>query len=141
MTEVANTALIGKQTILEIETSTGVWYKIGEVRGITPPNAQASEEDATHMESPGGMIETIQGLTDPGDMSLEMNYRPGDAKDVYILAWRTAATNRNARITYSTGAVDTFPSFVKGYTPGQMTPKGILVNTLTLRVAGAVTRT
>jgi hypothetical protein len=141
-----NTAKTGYGTKFEVEYPTGTWTKFGDVRGITPPNFTVGEEDATHLESPDNMEETIPGMINPGDMSLTLSYVAGDAKDAYYLAWRAAIATgngvRNARITYRDGTVkDTFTAFPKTYQVNEITPKGAQTCTLGLKVAGAVART
>ena len=135
----ATEALIGLGTIVEVNTTGTTWFKIGEVTSITPPNESVDEIDVTHMESPGRTREFIQGLIDAGEMSIDINWVPGGDTDEYILAWRTAGTTRPVRITYPTGARDTFPAFVRGYTPSAAAADKLSA-TVTLRVAGAVVR-
>lgn len=135
-------AIIGIGTTVQINdgASPSSWFTLGEVTSITPPSDSIDQIDVTHMGSTGRTREFISGLSDPGDMSLEINWIPSNATDAYILAWKTAGTSRSTKITYPNGAIDTFDSFVLGYQK-TLTPGEKLSATLSLKVAGAVTRT
>jgi len=136
-------AMIGIGITFSVNTgdSPDTWQVLGEVFNLSPPNAQVDDIDATHYASPDRTREFIAGLTDLGEMSVEMNYIPGSETDNYLLAWRSAGTNRLCRIVYPTSPnlQDTFQAYVKGYEPN-LPLDDKLTATLTLKVAGAVTR-
>jgi hypothetical protein len=139
----ASEGIIGYDSTFEVETSagSGSYFEIGEVTNITPPNLSIDEVEVTHMKSPDRTKEFISGLTDPGDMTAEINYIPGGETDDFIIAWRLDGTTRSCRITYPDGSTkDTFPAFIKGYAPTLATADKASA-TLTLKVAGAVVRT
>jgi hypothetical protein len=135
-------ALIGYGTIFAVESApgSGSYTQLGEVTSVTPPNLSVDQIDATHMQSPGRTREFIQGLADPGEMSIEMNYIANSATDAFLLAWRTSGLTRSARISYPGSATDTFPAFILGYAPGSIDPSDKMSATLSLKVAGAVVR-
>lgn len=135
-------AAIGYGTYFEVETSagSGVYTELGEVTNITPPNLSVDQIETTHTRSPARTKEFISGLTDPSDMSVEMNYVTGGDTDDFILAWRASGESRSCRIKHNqNSAIDTFPAFILGY---QTTiPVGDKKSaTLNLKVAGAVVR-
>lgn len=134
-------AIIGYGTTFEVETaaSSGSYFKLGEVSQVTPPNESTDQVDVTHMESASRTREFISGLRDPGEMSVEFNYIPGNATDDFILAWRASGETRSCRITYPTTDTDTFPGFVLGFTP-TLAVADKASATLNLKVAGAVVR-
>lgn len=134
-------AEIGYANYFEVETSagSGVFYELAEVTNISPPNQQVDQIEVTHMRSPGRYKEYISGLTDPSDMSLELNYVVGAATDDFVLAWRASGETRASRIKHSSGDIDTFPTFVLGYQT--QIPVGDKKSaTLQLKVAGAIVR-
>jgi hypothetical protein len=128
---------IGYGGKVEVETSTGVWFKLGEVTNVTPPNESVDVIDGTHMESPNRTREFIQGLIDPGDFSVDVNWVPGGATDDYVIAWRVSGETRNTRITTNNDTTYTFPAFPTGWTP-QMSATDKMAATLTCKVAGAI---
>lgn len=123
---------------VELGVTPGDFLALAEVNNITPPNESVDVIDVTHMDSPDRTREFIQGLVDPGDMSVEMNWVPGSATEDLILAWRAAGETREARITTPNSVTYTFPCFVTGYSPG-MPIDGKMTATLTCKVAGAIT--
>lgn len=129
---------IGYGSKVEVETTTGVWFEIGEVTSVTPPNESVDVIDVTHYGSPNRYREFIQGLIDPGDMSCETNWVAGGTTDNYIIDWRTSGETRRMRITTPNDTTYTFPTFVTGWTP-QMPVDGKMAATLTCKVAGAIT--
>ncbi|HEY3694062.1 phage tail tube protein [Phenylobacterium sp.] len=135
------TAIIGYGSTFSVETApgSGSYTALGEVTDITPPNNQIDQIEATHMASPGRVKEFIPGLTDLGDMTVAMNYVPSNATDTFLLAWRADGTTRACKITYPNAHTDVFQGFLKGYAPTLQTAAKASA-TLTVRVAGAVTR-
>jgi predicted secreted protein len=134
----ATEADIGYGGSVEVETSPDVWFELGEVTNVTPPNETVDVIDATHMASPNRYREFIQGLIDAGEGSIEVNWVAGGATDDYVFAWRAAGETRDMRITTNNNTTYTFPSFVTGWAP-QMPVDGKMAATLTVKAAGAIT--
>jgi hypothetical protein len=61
---------------------------IAETRDFTLPNESTGTDDATHMQSPNRVQEFIDTLTDPGEVSFDMNLVPGSASDQFLMACR-----------------------------------------------------
>lgn len=59
---------------------------ISEIYDVTPPSDTTDMVDATHMGSPNRSREFVEGLTDSGEASLEMNYVPGSPSDRKLIA-------------------------------------------------------
>ena len=143
----ASQAIIGYGTKFAVETApgSGSYFELGEVTNVTPPNQSVDQVDVTHMQSTGRYREFIQGLTDPGEMSVEINYVPGGDTELFIAAWRASGATRSSKITYPAtvpapaGAIDTFPTFVLGFTPTTGVADKYAA-TLNLKVAGAIVR-
>lgn len=58
---------------------------IDEVRDFTLPNESTGTEDVTHMQSPNRTREFIDTLSDPGEISWDMNLVVGSASDLYLI--------------------------------------------------------
>ena len=134
---VTATGMTAISTTVEVETTSGVWFKLEKISGFTPPNAQVDQVDVTHLESTDGVREFIPGLTTLGDASIPMNYIPGSDTDTYIVAWRVTNDVRRVRVTYPTGVVDIFPAFPTGYSPELGDGSTKSTATLALKAAGA----
>ena len=134
-------ATTGYGTKVHVSADGGAtWTKLYELRGVTPPNESVDEPEATHLESPNNTKEFVQGMIDPGDMSMTMNHIEGSDTDDYIADWRGTGDTRQVRITFRNLRTRTFPAFVKGYVPDEIQPGEVQTATLTLRVAGAIVR-
>lgn len=131
-------AIIGYGAKFEVETAAGsdVYTELEEVTSITPPSSSVDVVDVTHMQSPDSTREFIQGLTDPGECSLEQNFVPGSDTDVFIQAWRASRERRSARITFPNDVTWTFKAFVTGYQP-DIPNEDKLTSSLTCKVTGS----
>lgn len=108
-------AMIGFGTVFEMaeEATPSVFNTIGEVTEIDPGEDEDEEVEATNMDSPDRTREFIGGLTTPGEMTIGMNYIPGSATDLLMVA---ARGKRNVgRITFPNGIRMTFPIVRRGY--------------------------
>lgn len=140
MASITDPGIIGYGSVVEVSSDSGVtWTAIGLVANITPPNESTDQVEVTHMQSPNRTKQRIAGLRDPGTMSLDINYVPGNDTDTYILDWRATADTRTVRITYPTNVKDSFAAFVLGFKPTLQTDAKASA-TLDLQVAGDVTR-
>ena len=136
------TAKIGYGTrflMKELANSTAL-TKLAEVTSVSLPNEQVAEVEATHYESPNRTREFIPGLNDAGEITVEMNFDPGSATDLMLVAAKSDNGVRTMRIVTPPGDDDqmyTFPGFVKGYERG-LPLDDRMTATVTIRVAGAV---
>src|SRR5262245_32294807 len=73
-------ALIGYGTILQFGdgNSPEAFTSVAEVTNITGPNLSRDIPDATHMQSPDGYKEFINGMKDGGEVVAELNFVPFD---------------------------------------------------------------
>lgn len=134
-------AMIGYGGYFEVETAagSGIYTRIAEVFSISPPSESTDVIDVTHMQSPDAIREFIQGLTDPGEVSLEMNFVPGALDgDVFIRAWRGSRERRISRIVFPNDYVWDFRCFVTGFEP-TMPNEDKMTATLTAKVTSVVT--
>ncbi|KKX28227.1 phage tail tube protein [Rhizobium sp. LC145] len=96
-------ASIGYGTTFEMAdaaTPTDFVY-VSEVFNLSLGSEATDQIDATHMQSPGKFREYIDGLTDPGELTFEMNYIPGSDSDRKISAAK--GKRKWTRITFPNG--------------------------------------
>lgn len=111
-------ALLGHGAKFEVSTDGGTVYtELGEVFNITPPSDSIDFTEATHLRSPNATKEFLLGLRDPGEASMEMNYIPGSASDLKLIAVRDARVAVSLRITYPNGVTAVFTGLMTGYAP------------------------
>lgn len=138
----ASLAKIAYGSKLEVENApgSGIYVEILEIKSVNKPDASVEDVDVTHMSSPGLAKEFVAGMTDFGEMQLDINWVPGGSTDQFIDAWRLSGLTRSARMTYPGNVKDTFPAYVKGYSAGASSPGDALTGQLTLKVAGLPVR-
>ncbi len=108
----------GAEFWLDNNAGTPVLTKLGEITGISLPNAQTEEVEATHFGSPDRRREYISGLIDDGEGTFEMNYVPGSATDLLIQGAQASGLAKGYKIVIPDGA-DTWEitgdCIVRGY--------------------------
>ncbi|MBB4185825.1 hypothetical protein GGE07_002475 [Sinorhizobium terangae] len=110
-----------------------VFTYIAEIYDVTPPSDETDQVDATHMQSPGRNREFIEGLTDPGEASFEMNYVPGSASDKALIAAK--GKRKWCRVTFPNGAQTLFYGIRQTYEKSAPTDDKMTA-TVTFKVSG-----
>lgn len=112
---------------------------LGEVTDFDGPGGSNSEIDITSLDSTSR--EFRNGLRDSGEVSLSMNFVPGDAGQIY-LRQRQAITNVPTRfvmtLTNTPATLITFDAFVREFTIAGAADDKVSAS-VTLRVTGDVT--
>lgn len=121
----------------------GALVELVGVFNLTLPNPQTDDVEVTHYKSANRQREFISGLTDNGEIQLEMNYVPGSATDLLLSAAKAAGSPRAVKILVPstanpTGWAFNFNAYVKGYERAIPLDER-LTAVATLKVAGAVT--
>lgn len=82
----ATEAQVGYGSTVEVSTDGGSnWTQFSEVYGLTPPAPTKSNPLATHMQSPSGVAERVDGkILDYGQTTFNLNWIPGSAADVLV---------------------------------------------------------
>ncbi|WP_109994948.1 phage tail tube protein [Salinisphaera sp. LB1] len=85
--------------ILEISdaSGTGTYSKVAEVTGFDGPNGSTNVIDATSLDSQ--FAEKIGGLRDSGQVSVDLNFVPGDTSQQAVRDAYGDAEKRDFRIT------------------------------------------
>lgn len=114
---------------------TEVFTNVAEVKSISGPNTQTATVDTTHMESPDNTREFLPTLIDPGDLSFNVNFLPGNATHQGLRADQKARTRRNWKLVFTDAAATTFS--MAGYVTGvNITAEieGVLMGAITLKL-------
>ena len=117
-------------------TPTETFTALAEVYSITPPSDSVDVVEATHYKSPNRTKEFIDGMIDPGECSLEMNFIPGSPADDAIQAWKLAGGRKSCRIVFPNGVNWTFSGILTGYEPA-MPLDDKMTATVTLKVTAS----
>lgn len=129
----------GTKFALENAPGSGVFVNIAEIDDLTPPNEKADVLDATNFDSPNGYKEFIAGMVDPGDTKFQMNFLPGSASEILILAARASRVAYAAKITFPSGQIWTFQLLVLEYSPAAPADKKMTCQ-VSGKVSGSITR-
>lgn len=132
---------IGWGAAFHLDNSTGVLTELGEITGISLPNPQVADVEATHFKSPNRRREYVAGLIEDGEGTFEMNYNPGSASDALIREALTAGTVRDYKIVVPDGSGTweiTGSCVVKGY-ERNVPIDDRMTASLTVRFTGAST--
>lgn len=130
--------MLSQGAILEIETTSGVWFRIPKPTEIPLPSRQKDEHEITNLDSSDKEFEA--GLGDGGDLTVPFFVtEDGGTVDEYCEDWCDAADTRNVRITGPSGRTRTFAGFGKNYV-GPYQTNTPLQRSLTIRVSGSTTR-
>lgn len=92
----------GSRLACEFTPGSGIYTDIAEVTNVPWPNEVADDIEATNQDSPGRRKEFVAGMIDPGEMSAESNWLPGDPTHdptTGILALKASGQTVNWRIT------------------------------------------
>lgn len=116
----------------DIATPTVFTY-LSEIFDVTPPSDTTDTPDATHMQSPNKTREFIDGLTDPGEASFEMNYVPGSASDKALMAAK--GKRKWLRLTFPNGVQLLFVGIRQGYEKSAPTDDKMTAS-VTFKVSG-----
>lgn len=109
------------------------FFYVAEAYNLTPPSDTTDTVDATHMQSPNKTREFIDGLTDPGEASFEMNLVPGSTSDQKVQAAK--GKRKWCRITFPNGVQLLFVGIRQGYERAAPTDDKMTA-TVTWKVSG-----
>lgn len=134
----ATAAFNAQGTIIARESATpGTYAPLAEIRSFTGPGGQSAVIDATTLQSTGK--EKVMGLADEGQLSLELNFVPGDTGQQALLADRAGQVRKKFRITFSdeNNTTATFDAYVMGFSVAGGVD-ALTTATVTLEISGAV---
>lgn len=106
---------------------------IRETRDFTLPSESTGTEDASHMHSPNRVQEFIDTMTDPGELSFDMNLVPGSESDRYLMS--TRGKRLNWWYTFPSGEQFIGVGIRTGYDKSAPVA-GRMDSTVTLKVSG-----
>jgi len=109
---------------------------IGEQKDIGGPNRERNDVDATHQQSPNRTKEYIPGLSEPGEVSLDLQLNETDGVRELIEADMDSSVTRYWRVVYPSGGYYTFRGYIKS-TEENSPVEDIQTTNLVVKVAGA----
>lgn len=134
---------LGQGTLLQKDTTgAGMWRTIARCKSISGPSYEADEVDVTTHDSVAGFREFIRGLVDPGEISAECVFDPGDDShkevDGVIADLKSGDIDPYKIVWVGAGRKLSFSAFVKSF-PITSPVDAELTATVTLRITGDIT--
>jgi hypothetical protein len=130
--------------VLKMGSSSPPSITLTNVVSVTPPKFARDAVDSTHHGSSGGAMEAIpDGVYDPGEMTVTLNYVAGDANDDACIAAFTAGTLYyfTHTVNAATGTESrSFTGVVTEYGPDELPVKGKQTAAMKIKVSGPVTQ-
>jgi predicted secreted protein len=131
---------IGLGARFYLDNASDVLTELSEILSVALPNSQVEDVEATHMQSPNRRREFVAGLIDDGEGTIEMNYVPGSATDVLIVAALADGETRDYKVVLPVADGSTWEvtgdCIVKGYERNAPIDDRMTA-TLTVRFTGA----
>lgn len=121
---------------------TATFTELGEVTNISGPNYSTDSVDVTHMQSPDGFREFVCGLTDPGEVSFDFNYVPGNPTDEILdelYDIDPVSRKRSWKITFPNGGQFIFQGFMTSWERTSPT-EDKMTSSITVKVTARPTR-
>ena len=138
-------AIAGYGTLLQAGdgAATEVFATIAEVKDISGPGLEMTQEEATSHDSTNGWREFVSTLADGGEVSFEVNFIPTDGTQdasTGLIADFEARTLRNFQLVFpDTGSTTWgFAANVSGFEPAEPVD-GLLTASVTLKISGEPT--
>lgn len=131
----------GFGTLLKIGNGgspTETFAALAEVKNISGPNMSLETIDATHMESPSGYREILPSFKSAGEVSVDVNFLPGNSQHQGLTTDFTNRTLRNWQIVWpDTGSTTwQFAAYLTGFQPSASIDD-VLGASITMTISGA----
>lgn len=128
---------------LVVETITYDQDPIAHVRDVSGPNPELATDDVTHHQSPDAVDEFVGTTVNPGEVTFEINWMPGNpthSPSTGLLYWQSQRTREYWMLEYPDGSTDEFQAVVTGF--ARKAPvKGVLRADVKFKVSGLVMNT
>lgn len=121
---------------IEDRDNPGTYIDVAEVVGITPPAYTMDTVDTTHLLSPERFREYVNGLREAGELSLTINFVPGDTTSDLLVGEALQDTPGNYKITWPNAVEWGFAGVMVGFAPGDIAVDTKVTATVRVKVTG-----
>lgn len=113
-------------------------YELVQVKSFTLPNDESERVETTHLKSPNRRRQYTPGMSEGGEITIVLNFRPLSDTDIKLRAAKAAADSRDWELHIpelgDVVAVSSFMGTVTGYDRGEITADGVMEATVTVTV-------
>lgn len=126
---------IGYGAELSVATTTGT-LDIAQIRSISGPDSEADMVDTTTMDSSTNYRTFIQGLADPGQVTLELVYDGTSVGHARLETYQENMTSKVYTISYPTSAnTQSFTAYVQSLSV-EIPLDDLITQSVTLKITG-----
>lgn len=116
-----------------------VFEEIGQIASIQPPQAEREVAEVDELDPPGDVRKKLAGIIDAGEVSVTLNFDPGNVGHVALEQDFRDAEIREYRIRLQSGWGWTFHAICTGYKPTEITSGDVVQAEVTLTLSGIYT--
>lgn len=131
---------LGLKTQFQREGATaGTFETVAQVASIQPPQLERDVADVEDLDPVDEIKKKLPGLIDAGEVTLTLNFDPDDTGQTALETDFYAGATKNYRIKLPSGQGWTFPAFISGWAPQEITAGDVIQVEVTLTVTGKPT--
>lgn len=131
---------LGLKTVFQREGATpGTFETVAQVASIQPPQPEREAVEVEDLDPPDGIKKKLPGVIDVGEVTVTLNFDPSDTGHTALESDFYAGATKNYRIKLPNGQGWTFPAFISGWAPQELTEGDVIQVEVTLTMTGKPT--
>lgn len=119
--------------------SQGQFETVAQVANIQPPQPEREVIEVEDLDPADGVKKKLPGVIDVGEVTLTLNFDPENNGHTTLESDFYAGTTTNYRIKLPNGKGWTFPAFISGWAPQELSEGDVIQVEVTLTVTGKPT--
>lgn len=131
---------LGLKTVFQREgATTGTYETVAQVASIQPPQPSRDVIEVDDLNPTDDIKKKLAGLIDAGEVTLTLNFDPSDTGHTALETDFYSGDTKNYRIKLPNGYGWTFPAFISGWAPQEISAGDVIQVEVTLTVTGKPT--
>lgn len=131
---------LGLKTQFQREGATaGTYETVASVASVQPPQLERDVAEVEDLDPADEIKQKLPGLIDAGEVTLTLNFDPENAGQTALETDFYAGATKSYRIKLPSGQGWTFPAFISGWAPQEITAGDVVQVEVTLTVKGKPT--
>lgn len=132
--------MLGLKTLFQREGATqGTFETVAQVANIQPPQAERGVVEVEDLDPQDDIKKKLPGVIDVGEATLTLNFDPEDTGHTTLEEDFYSGVTKNYRIKLPNGKGWTFPAFISGWAPQEISEGDVIQVEVTLTVVGKPT--
>ncbi len=131
---------LGLKSVFQREGATaGTFETVAQVASIQPPQPEREAVDVEDLDPPDGVKKKLPGVIDVGEVTVTLNFDPAENGHTALETDFYSGATKNYRIKLPNNYGWTFPAFISGWKPQELTEGDVIQVEVTLTVTGKPT--